>query len=248
MPDTIFAPYGCPPDRLERIIDDAQPLAGIVVEPAQATGGMIFPAKGWLRALENLAEARKIPLIADEVFTGFGRTGHLFSFMGEDFVPDLLVLGKAFGGGFPAGLVAGRDDIMTAWLPGTQSSTFQIHPVSAAAARASLEYILTNDVPEMASRIARWISVHGEMLVDFPFVADIRGRGAMFGVEIVDDAGAPDRDRTRAIRADALQNGLITWECGASGHVIGIVPPLTTSEREIAHGFNLLRNSFARIQ
>lgn len=248
LPETIFAPYGCPQDRLEHIIDSAQPLAGIVVEPVQATQGMIFPAKGWLRMLASLAEAREIPLISDEVFTGFGRTGHLFSFMGEDFVPDLLVLGKAFGGGFPAGLVAGRDDIMTTWLPGTQSSTFQLHPVSAVAARASLEFILTNDVPEMASRIARWISVHSAMLIDFGFVADIRGRGAMFGVEIANDSGAPDHDRTRAIRADALQNGLITWECGSSGHVIGIVPPLTTSEREIAHGFDLLRKSFVRIQ
>ena len=247
LPDTIFAPYGCPPDRLERIIDSAQPLAGIVVEPAQATQGMIFPAKGWLRTLANLAEAREIPLIADEVFTGLGRTGHLFSFMGEDFVPDLLILGKAFGGGFPAGLVAGRDDIMTTWQPGTQSSTFQLHPVSAAAARASLEYIVTNDVPEMASRIDRWISVHSAMLVDFQFVAGIRGRGAMFGVEIADDVGAPDPDRTRAIRADALESGLITWECGSSGHVIGIVPPLTISERELAQGFDLLRESFARI-
>ena len=154
---------------------------------------------------------------------------------------------KAFGGGFPAGLVAGRDDIMSAWFPGTQSSTFQFHPVSAAAARASLDYMPTNGVPGMARRIARWFPAHGSALVEFPFVADIRGRGAMFGFEIADKAGGPDSTLTRAIRADALENGLITWECGASGHVIGIVPPLTISERETAYGVDVLYRTCKRI-
>ncbi len=248
LPEAVFAPFGCDPDRLERQIDGAGPLAGVVIEPAQATQGMIFPEPGWLPMLARLATDRDIPLIADEVFTGFARTGQLFSFMGEGFVPDLLVLGKAFGGGFPAGLIAGRDDIMTAWLPGTQSSTFQLHPVSAAAARASLDFMLTNDATRMAARIAEWITTHCAMLVDFAFIADIRGRGAMFGIEIVDDDGAPDPNRTRAIRADVLENGLMTWECGSSGHVIGIVPPLTVSEREIAHGFDLLHQSCTRVR
>ncbi len=246
-PEAVFAPYGCDPIRLERMIDDAEPLAGIIVEPVQATQGMILPAKGWLRMLAEFAKARGIPLVADEIFTGFGRTGNLFAFMDEGFVPDLLVLGKGFGGGFPAGLVAGRGDIMSAWPPGAQSSTFQLHPVTAAAARASLEFTLINDTPAAARRIANWISACFGAIADFPFVAGIRGRGAMFGVEIADGAGAPDQTRTRAIRAEALKNGLVTWECGSEGHVVGIVPPLTVAEWEVARGFDLLRSACKRI-
>ncbi len=242
-PNAAFAPYGCDETELVQALDGAVPLAGIIVEPIQATGGMILPPSGWMKSLAQHASAREIPLIVDEVFTGMGRTGQQFAFMGEDFVPDLLILGKAFAGGFPAGLVAGREDILSAWLPGTQSSTFQLHPVSAAAALASVEFMLRHDVSAKARQIGTWLSASAALLGNLPFVSTVRGRGAMFGVEIVDETGRPDHARATAIRAAALAHGLITWECGTQGHVIGIVPPLTIAERELLHGIELLREA-----
>ena len=217
-----------------------------MVEPIQATNGIVVPPKGWLRKVSELAAKRGIPLIADEVFTGCGRTGSMFAFEAEGFVPDLLVLAKGFGGGFPAGLVAGRDDIMTKWLPGTQSSTFQLHPVSASASLAAFECIISDDLTVAARRIFRRVQEHGSRLSEFPFVGEIRGRGAMIGVEIIDEHREPAGELCRWIRADALSHGLVTWECGSEGHVIGLVPPLTIADAEIDRGMDMLASSFRR--
>ena len=244
LPETHFARFGCRSGDLERALDRAGPVAGIVVEPIQATNGIVVPPKGWLQEVSELAAARGVPLIADEVFTGFGRTGTNFAFEAEGFVPDLLVLAKGFGGGFPAGLVAGRDDIMTEWLPGTQSSTFQLHPVSASASLAALECIISDDLAAAARRIFRMVLEHGTRLSQYPFVGEIRGRGAMIGVEIIDEHREPAGGLCRRIRADALSRGLVTWECGSEGHVIGLIPPLTISDAEIDRGMQLLKSSF----
>lgn len=244
-PETVFLPYGCGIEELEQAIGNSPPLAGIIVEPVQATNGMVIPPSGFLKTLAGLAASRQIPLIFDEVFTGFGRTGRLFAFEHDGVTPDLLVLAKAFGGGFPGGLVAGREDIMTSWKPGTQSSTFQLHPVTAVAAMASLEGVLGDDVLTNVEQIEQWMRQSGADLSDDPSVACFRGLGAMFGVEIVDRDGKPDQVRTKAIRATALKAGLITWECGSHGHVIGLVPPLNAGKEEIAEGFKILHRAFA---
>lgn len=244
FPKADFVEFGCPSGDLERALDRAGPVAGIVVEPIQATNGIVVPPKGWLQEVSELAAERGIPLIADEAFTGFGRTGTLFAFEAEGFVPDLLVLAKGFGGGFPAGLVAGRDDIMTEWLPGTQSSTFQLHPVSASASLAALECIISDNLTAAARRIFRTVQEHGTRLSQFPFVGEIRGRGAMIGVEIVDGHREPAGGLCRRIRADALSRGLVTWECGSEAHVIGLIPPLTIADAEIVRGMDILTSSF----
>ena len=239
-PETVFLPYGCAEPELIAALEAAPPLAGIIVEPVQATNGMIVPGDGFLTMLETHAKSHRIPLILDEVFTGFGRTGTLFAFEREDVTPDLLILGKAFGGGFPGGLVAGREDIMTAWRAGTQSSTFQLHPVTAAAAMASLECMLQQDVVKKVRQIEQRLIAHGLELRKHSCVADFRGVGAMFGVEIFNLDGAPDHRRTKSIRAAALEHGLITWECGTTGHVIGVIPPFTVTTEELAHGIEIL--------
>ena len=243
-PEAVFLPYGCAEADLIAALETAPALAGIIVEPVQATSGMIVPPNGFLTMLETHAKAHRIPLILDEVFTGFCRTGRHFAFERGAVTPDLLILGKAFGGGFPGGLVAGREDIMTAWRAGTQSSTFQLHPVTAAAAKASLEFMLEQDVVSKVRRIEQWMIAHEAKLTAHNGVAAFRGVGAMFGVEIVDADGAPDQGRTKSIRASALGRGLITWECGTSGQVIGLVPPIAVTEEEVALAFEILSQTF----
>ncbi len=240
-PDAVFLPYGCDMDALERAVDTSPPFAGIIVEPVQATSGMIVPRDGFLKQLAQFAEIKDIPLIFDEVFTGFGRTGRVFAFEHHKIAPDLLILGKAFGGGFPGGLVAGREDIMTAWRAGAQSSTFQLHPVTAAAAKASLHVMLEDNIATRAVQIEEWMTNIGADLTRHSHVADFRGTGAMFGCEIVDAGGRPDQPHTKAVRAEALAHGLVTWECGAQGNVIGLVPPLTVTETEV-------QDALARLQ
>ena len=141
--------------------------------------------------------------------------------------------------------MAGRDDIMTAWRAGTQSSTFQLHPVTAAAAKASLEFMLEQDLISKVGQIEQWMIAHGTGLRALRCVSALRGVGAMFGVEIAKMHGAPDQWRTKSIRASALERGLITWECGSSGHVIGLVPPLTVTEEEVASAFEHLSQAFS---
>ena len=244
-PEVRFLELGCDEMEIRNFMDKRPRPAGAVVEAVQATNGVIFPPRGWLRRLAELAEHYGVPLIIDEVFTGFGRTGTFFAIEQEQLVPDLLVLGKCLGGGFPAGLIAGRDEIMSAWPIGSQSSTFQFNPISAAAAKASLEVMIAEDSPAAARNIERILREQLVELREFPFVADIRGRGAMFGIEIATRDGKPDRKRCKSIRSAALDRGLITWECGSDGHVIGLIPPFVVDEGQIALCAGILRECFS---
>lgn len=242
-PNTRFLEFGCNQSRVQKALDVNPKPAGIVLEAIQATNGMIFPPRGWLRMLADLSYQNGVPLIVDEVFTGFARSGLFFAIEREKIVPDLLVLGKSLGGGFPSGLVVGRDEIMSAWLPGTQSSTFQFHPVSAAAALASLEMMIDIDAPLVTRKIGRYLQENLKEFEEFPFVAEIRGSGAMFGIEIVSVDGHPDQTLAASIRSVALEKGLVTWECGAEGHVIGLVPPFVVNNDELDFGIKLLRDA-----
>jgi len=228
-------------------------VAAVIAEPVQATAGMRVPVPGWLHAVRKATEAAGTLLIMDEVFTGYGRTGRLFGFelsgavSSIAIVPDLLVLGKAASGGIPGAILAGRREILQDWKPGVQSSTFQMHPLSAAASLAVLEELLTYDYSARAvtvgAKIRSAIGVEAAHLAGF---GGIYGVGAMLGVAVTNHAGDPDQELTRAIRAEALSNGLITWECGTHGHVIGLVPPLTVSESEIDQAVGILALAFRR--
>ncbi len=240
-PDAVFLPFGADATGISETLERDGPFAGIIVEPLQATQGMIVPPSDFLRSLREAARTSGTPLIFDEVFTGFARTGSMFYFEQAGVVPDLLILAKAFGGGFPAALVCGCEDIMTNWSPGTQSSTFQLHPLAAAASLAMIDTILGDDLCTAARMIGRHLQKQTGKLRRYDCVHDIRGLGAMFGVEIVDAKDAPDQTLTKRIRREALENGnLITWECGSAGHVIGLVPPLTVHETEIATAVDAL--------
>jgi 4-aminobutyrate aminotransferase-like enzyme len=216
-------------------------LAGVLVEPWQATAGIRPTAPGLLVALRRLCDRLGLPLLLDEVFTGFGRTGTVFAFADAGIVPDLLILAKSLGGGLPLGLVAGNPAILRGWAPGTQSSTFQLHPLAAAASLAFLEVLEAEDLPARARAVAAGIDARRAELLAIPCVREVRGAGAMHGIEIVDPiTGGPDRERTGRVRKAALELGLVTWECGTHGHVIGLVPPLTIPADRLDQGLDRL--------
>lgn len=259
VPDTIHLPYPLTPEDVGQLtVRLGEELArgdvaAVIAEPVQATAGMRVPAPGWLHALRKATEAAGTLLVLDEVFTGYGRTGRLFGFEWSGdvsptgIVPDLLVLGKAASGGIPGAILAGRRDILQGWKPGAQSSTFQMHPVSAAASLAVLEELLAHDYPARARTAGeRMRAATGAEVGHLPGFGGISGTGAMIGVAVTDPSGKPDQALTRAVRAGALSKGLITWECGTHGHVIGLVPPLTVSDSEIDRAAGILAEAFRR--
>ncbi len=209
-------------------------VAGIIVEPIQATAGMRVPPAGLLPLLRKAANRHGVVLILDEVFTGYGKTGRLFAFEHAGVLPDLMILAKASGGGLPGAMVAGTVSLLRGWPAGMQSSTFQMHPLAAAASLATLSTLIDEDLPARAPWIETTLRAALEPL------GPIVGTGAMLGLPVLDANGHPDQPRTKEIRADALAKGLITWECGIAGHVIGLVPPLTVSEVEITKAAAIL--------
>ncbi len=212
---------------------DQPPFAGVIVEPVQATGGIVIPPEGFLRRLEAAARTAGVPLIVDEIFTGMGRTGRLFAFEAEQVVPDIVLLGKSLGGGFPGGLAAGREELMSAWPRGAQSSTFQLHPVTAAAGAAALRFLLTQNLCVRAKAIGDRLASHAAAFSGFPMVSELRGVGAMFGLAFRSVDGIEAGVLARRVRRQAIQQGLITWECGRGGEVIGLIPPLTVLDADL---------------
>ena len=221
----------------------APPLAGVVVEPVQATAGVLIPPAGFLARLADAARRASVPLVVDEVFTGFGRTGRLFACDAEEVSPDLLLMGKAMGGGFPGGLVAGRPEILSVWPRGAQSSTFQLHPVTAAAALASLREIESRDLPANAREIGERMQTLLPSLLVEPLAREFRGAGAMWGLEIRGADATSSRRNCRAVRLAALRRGLLTWECGRDAEVVGLMPPLTASAAEVDEACAILLDS-----
>ena len=210
-------------------------LAGVIIEPIQATGGLIKANAEALSTLAVAARSKHVPLIFDEVFTGFGRTGPLFAFKYYDLVPDLLIMGKSFGGGLPAGLLAGTDEILGNWSQGVQTSTFQLHPIAAAASNAFLKILCEQNLLENCKMIESWCRKEFAALEEKPHVVDVRGIGAFWVIEI----DCPEK--AKFFRQSALKNGLLTWECGVEGNCIGLVPPLTVDKHHIKEAKKILQ-------
>ena len=206
----------------------AHRVACIVAEPIQGEGGFIVPAPGYLRGVQELAERHGILFVADEIQTGFGRTGAMFACEHEGVVPDLVVTAKALAGGLPLAAVTGRADVMDAVAPGGIGGTYAGNPVSCAAALATIELIEREDLPRRAREIeALAMPRLAELQQTSPFVGDVRGRGAMLALEFVTPGTTtPDPDAAKAVAARCNAQGVLTLTCGTFGNVIRLLPPL----------------------
>ena len=220
---------------------DKEPLAGVIIEPIQATAGLRFVNKDALRELRAYTKSNNIPLIFDETFTGFFRTGKMFSFEHYNLVPDILVFGKAISAGFPAGLVVSTEEILAQWQKGVQSSTFQLGPIAAAASRSFISKLKNDDWAKNAKkqnitfkRELENLKVKGELV-------DIRGIGSIWVLEF------NSQETNMTVRKQALSNGLITWECGERGQCLGLVPPLNTDLRIIEKACRIIKESVSEV-
>ena len=223
---TRFARYGDLEDVVRVAAVPGAPLGAVLVEPLQGRGGERVPPPGFLAALAALCARRGWLLIADEVYTGFGRTGRWFGCDGEGVVPDLLCAGKGLSSGMPISVCMGRDSVMDAWPLSSgealHTQTFAGHPAACAAALASLDALAAGKLIERSAELGEAARVWlGDALRECPAVRDVRGRGLMIGVDCGDGDVAG-----RACRR-ALARGLILLPSGDRGEVISLTPPLS---------------------
>ena len=221
---------------------DVNDLAAIIIEPIQGEGGFIEPAVGFLPALRDWSRDRGVVFIADEVQTGFARTGALFACEHEGVVPDLIVTAKGIAGGLPLAAVTGTAAIMNSVHAGGLGGTYGGNPIACAAALAAIETIHADG---LLSR-ARWIEdLMKQRLCALQSIdsriGEVRGRGAMIAVELV-EAGSltPDAALTAAVAAEARRNGVIVLTCGTHGNVLRFLPPLTIDEDLLIEALDII--------
>ena len=227
--------------QIERQIG-AHNVAAIVIEPIQGEGGFIVPAQGFLPTLVDWAKASGIVFVADEVQTGFARTGDWFACTDEGIVPDLMTLAKGIAGGMPLAAVTGRADLIDAVHAGGLGGTYGGNPVACAAALATLDRMAELDLCARARHIEQIVTDRLRALAaDVDIIGEVRGRGAMLAVEFVrPGTREPDPDATKAVAAKALEQGVIVLTCGTYGNVIRLLPPLVIPDALLDDGLDVL--------
>jgi 4-aminobutyrate aminotransferase/(S)-3-amino-2-methylpropionate transaminase len=216
--------------RLEELVltqVGAENVAAIVAEPIQGEGGFVVPAPGFLPGVAEFAREHGILFVADEIQTGFGRTGAMFACEHEGLVPDLVTTAKALGGGLPLSAVTGRADLMDAVGPGGLGGTYAGNPVACAAALAAIAVIEEEGLVERARAIEAQALPRLQRLADAcDALGEARGRGAMLALELVRPGTTePDPAAARAVAAHCHAEGVLVLVCGTHGNVIRLLPP-----------------------
>jgi 4-aminobutyrate aminotransferase/(S)-3-amino-2-methylpropionate transaminase len=252
-----FEPFGVTVADTLRAIDmlfraDIEPsrVAAIVIEPVQGEGGFIPAPTELLQALRRLCDQHGILLIADEVQTGFGRTGRMFGIEHSGVKPDIMTVAKSLAGGFPLSGVIGRASVMDAPEPGGLGGTYAGNPLACAAALAVLDVIESENLVQRANDIGAAMTTALHRIAarnDVVPIAAIRGPGAMIAFDIVKERGgyAPDPEATRRVLTRARENGLILLSCGVHANAIRLLVPLTVSEAVLGEGLAALEIALA---
>ncbi|MCL2090896.1 MAG: 4-aminobutyrate--2-oxoglutarate transaminase [Micrococcales bacterium] len=224
-------------------------VACVVVEPIQGEGGFIVPADGFLPAVVDWCRANGIVFVADEVQTGFARTGAWFASELFGIEPDVVATAKGIAGGLPLSGVTGRAEIMDSAGSGRLGGTYGGNPLACAAALAAIETYQAEGLVERARAIEDFLLTRLRAAAEHdPRIGDVRGRGAMIAVELVDPAtGDPDAALTNQVAARARSQGVITLTCGTYGNVLRFLPPLTISLPLLGEGIDTVLASLAEI-
>lgn len=271
LPDVHFLPfpyeYRCPfgmggemtarlsAQYIENLLNDCESgisaPCGVIVETVQGEGGAIPADLEWLRELRRITTEHGIPLIIDEVQTGIGRTGRMLSFEHAGIIPDVIICSKAVGGSLPMSVVIYKEEL-DQWQPGAHTGTFRGNQLAMAAGPATLRYIREQDVhSNVQERSEQFMTRLRALQARTGAIGDVRGRGLMIGVEIVDTTGRKDRlghyppggELAAAIQRNCFNNGLIIEVGGRHSAVVRFLPPLNINEREVDEVLTIFERS-----
>ncbi|HEX6345956.1 aspartate aminotransferase family protein [Umezawaea sp.] len=219
-------------------------VACMIVEPIQGVGGFTLPPDGLFAAFQEVLDEYGVLLVSDEVQTGWGRTGeHFWGIQAHGVVPDAMTFAKGLGNGLAIGGVVARGDLMDC-LGANSLSTFGGNPVSTAGALATLDYVLEHDLQANAAKLgARLFEGLRAIAAENPVIGDVRGKGLMIGVELVDADGAPAPKAAVAVLEGARERGLLIGKGGLYGNVIRLAPPMTLTDDEVEEALVALRGA-----
>lgn len=249
----LTGPENCAEEAADEAIEQitkqvgAENVAAILIEPVLGEGGFIEPAKGFLPRLAGFAKENGIVFVADEIQSGFCRTGQWFACEDEGIVPDLITTAKGIAGGLPLAAVTGRAEIMDAPHSGGLGGTYGGNPVTCAAALGAIEMMRELDLPAKARRIEEVMKPRLRKLAEqYPVIGDVRGRGAMLAIELVEPGGKkPNPEATGALAKSCHQNGLLVLTTGTYNNVVRFLPPLVIGEELLNEGLDVLEEALA---
>jgi len=238
-------------DFIEEMLDTRVPprnIAAFIVEPVLGEGGYVVPPAGFMPRLRKLCDQHGILLIADEVQSGYGRTGKMFACEHTAVVPDIMTLAKSIASGLPLSAVVASSKLMDQWEPAAHGSTFGGNPVSCAAGVATLEVferegILAN-AAEKGTELLRRLR---QLQQTTAAIGEVRGLGLMVGVELVNPDGSPNKELQKKIRQVCLDSGMVVLSCGPHDNVLRLVPPLNISQAELDEGWEILDGAFQEV-
>ena len=224
-------------------------VAAFIAEPLLGEGGIIIPPLNYFKAVKDVLDRHGILFIADEVQTGFGRTGAMFALEHYGIEPDITVTAKGIADGFPLGAFTTTDEIAAAFQPGDHLSTFGGNPVSCAAALANINFIERENLPAKAREDGDYILPRLRTLQErFPIIGEVRGMGLMIGIELVGDDGiTPAANKAEAVREFCLNQGVLVGVGGVYGNVVRIQPPLVITRTQIDSALDVLERALSDV-
>jgi 4-aminobutyrate aminotransferase len=219
-------------------------VAAIIVEPLLGEGGYVVPPAEFLPRLRQICDTNGILLIADEVQSGFGRTGRMWAFEHSGVVPDIVCVAKAMGNGLPIAGIISSNRVMSHWHPGDHGTTYGGNPVACAAAVAVIETLKREGLVQRAATLgAELLTRLRKLSEELPLLVDVRGRGLMIGLEFLHPDRMPAPEVVADIRRRALAGDLLLLSCGIDDNVIRLVPPLNISEEDLETAMTVLERS-----
>ena len=226
-----------------------QETAAIFIEPVIGEGGYLVPPKTFMKGLRELTQKHGILLVADEVQSGFGRTGKWFGYQHFEIEPDIMTVAKGIASGMPISGVISRLELMSKWIPGSHGGTYGGNAVAAAAAVATIRTIKEEKIIEnVVTRGAQLKAGLAHLQEKYPQIADVRGLGLMVGTEFRDAHGKPDKKTTKAVQAECLSRQMMLLTAGPWDNTIRWIPPLVVTESQMNEALNIFESALAAVK
>ncbi len=224
----------------------SEDTAAIIIEPLLGEGGYVPAPLGFLQKLRELCIGNDILFIADEVQSGFGRTGRWFAHEHFDVEPDIMVMAKAIASGFPLSGIAARSELMAKWIPGSHGGTYGGNAIACAAAVATIRTIREEGLLENARQSGAWLMEQLRALqAEFSIIGDVRGLGLMIGVEFTAPDGSPATDLAKALGKGCLKRHLLLLTCGPWSNTVRWIPPLTVTREQMEEALTTFKDALA---